>query len=235
MIHGRKSLTPKFSIWLQPSWPRSESYGSLLLTGLLTYPSRCEKKSHLTGLIYVHCINDHQVEGASRRNLRVFRKLCGTDSLKNVVIVTTMWDEVTPEEGSRCEQELMSNNSLFKPLLDDGAIMVRHDRTAESASKVIAHILGKSVTTPLTVRGLVVERKILEQIAPGTELDNGIDELTRESKEEADSLKAKVKLTVKREFAEERQKTDHILAKLRTEPDEPKRGTSTGPSTGCVS
>ena len=113
--------------------------------------------------------------------------------------------------------------------------MVRHDRTTESASKVIAHILGKSVTTPLTVRGLVEEREVLEHIAAGTEFDNGIDGLTREYKEETDSLKAKVTLTVKREFAEERQKTDHISAKLRTEPDELKQGTSTGPSTGCVS
>ena len=91
------------------------------------------------------------------------------------------------------------------------------------------------VSLLLAVRGLVVERKILEQIAAGTKLDNGIDELTREYKEETDSLKAKVKLTVKREFAEERQKTDHILAKLRMEPDELRRGASTGPTTGCVS
>ena len=67
----------------------------------------------------------------------MFRKLCGTDSLKNVVIITTMWDKITPGEGSQREQELTSSDNLFKPLLDGGAIMMRHERTAESATKVI--------------------------------------------------------------------------------------------------
>ena len=51
----------------------------------------------------------------------MFRKLCGT-SLKKVVILTTVWDEVTPEEGSQHEQELMASKDMFKPLLDGGPL-----------------------------------------------------------------------------------------------------------------
>ena len=73
----------------------------------------------------------------------MFRRLCGT-SLKKVVILTTMWDEVTLEEGSQHEQELMESKDMFKPLLDGGAITIRHTRTAESANKVVDHLLGRS-------------------------------------------------------------------------------------------
>jgi len=74
----------------------------------------------------------------------MFQKLCGQDAMKNVVIVTTMWDKVAEDEGRRREQELKEKDSLFKPLLDGGATMMHHERTVESATKVINYLLEKS-------------------------------------------------------------------------------------------
>ena len=144
-----------------------------------------------------------------------------------------MWDKVTPEEGSRREQELMSSNTLFKPMLDGGAIMIRHDRTAESADKVINYLLGRGATTPQIVRELV-EEKTLEMTAAGGELRSEVEELMNKNNEEIKSLKVEMKLAAKREFAEERQSTNHRLAKLMAELDELKRGI-TRPITECVS
>ena len=201
--------------------------------GLLTFPRRYGKKSQLTGLIYVHRISDTRVGGASRRNLRLFRKLCGADSLKNVVIITTMWDKVTSEEGPRREQELKSSDTLFKPLVDGGAIMMRHERTTETANKVISHLLGKNSTTIQIVRELVEEEKTLETTAAGGELHNDIEELMKKHKEEMESFKAEMKRVAQAELAEERQKMNHKLAKLMTELDELKRGI-TKPIARCV-
>ena len=36
----------------------------------------------------------------------MFKKLCGKDALQNVVLVTTMWDEVDQETGKARENEL---------------------------------------------------------------------------------------------------------------------------------
>ena len=46
--------------------------------------------------------------GISSRTFRMFHKLlCGDDTLKNVVIVTTMWDEVVDQaKGEMREAEL---------------------------------------------------------------------------------------------------------------------------------
>ena len=105
-----------------------------------------------------------------QRNLELFRALCGLDSLKNVVIVTTMWDMVTPEEGLQHEQELRSSGGMFKPLLDAGAAMMRHDRTSKSAVRIINYFLSKGPTTPLIVHEIAVENKTLEETSAGTKL-----------------------------------------------------------------
>ena len=145
-----------------------------------------------------------------------------------------MWDKVTSEEGSRREQELMTAKNLFKPLLDGGAIMMRHERTPESANKVINHLLGKSATTAQIVREILQEKKTLETTAAGDELHSDIEELMKKHKQEMESFKAEMKRMAESELAEERQKMNLKLAKLMTELDELKRGI-TAPIVRCVS
>ena len=156
----------------------------------------------------------------------MFRKLCGNKFLNNVVIVTTMWDKVSPEEGSQREQELKSGKNLFKPLLDGGAIMIRHDRTPKTASSVINHLLKKDATITQIVHELVEEKKALAETDAGTELNNDIQTLIKQHKEEMESFKADMERATHAEF--------HKLARLMTEVDELKRGI-TRSITWCVS
>lgn len=44
----------------------------------------------LSGIIYLHRIIDNRREGPSLKNLRMMKALCGINSLKNVVLATTM-------------------------------------------------------------------------------------------------------------------------------------------------
>ncbi|KAL4064017.1 P-loop containing nucleoside triphosphate hydrolase protein [Scleroderma citrinum] len=195
------------------------------------------KNSRLTGLIYFHRIIDPRVGGTAHRNLRMFRKLCGDDSLKNVVIVTTMWDMVTPEEGERRENELMSSDELFKPLLDAGAITMRHDRTAKSAATIIEYLLGKSPTIPQIVHEIVNKGKALEDTAAGTELRSEIHELVKLLKDEMHEMQKRFEEEMQRmgeerqrmdeerqRMDEERQRTNEAMSRLLMELDELKRG-----------
>ncbi|KAF8601789.1 hypothetical protein BDV93DRAFT_558184 [Ceratobasidium sp. AG-I] len=88
----------------------------------------------LTRLIYLHRITDIRVGGISRRTFNVFRKLCGKDSLSNVLIVTNMRsDPPTPTELER-EAELRDHRDFFQPALQRGATLVRRSHeTTESA------------------------------------------------------------------------------------------------------
>ncbi|KAL4062294.1 P-loop containing nucleoside triphosphate hydrolase protein [Scleroderma yunnanense] len=198
-----------------------------------------EKKPRLTGLIYVHRISDPRVGGTALRNPRMFRKLCGKDSMKNVVIVTTMWDMVDKKEGERREQELKSSNDLFKPLLDDGAIMIGYDRTHECANRVVNRLLEKGPTTPQIVQEIVNKGVVLVDTAAGTELQSEIRELLKKHNDEMKSLKTEVRGLKQKvpeqerqrmnEEMQDRQRMEGVMTNLSMELDELKRGIPNDP------
>ena len=162
--------------------------------------------------------------GNSRRNLRMFHELCGTDSLQNVVIVTTMWDRLTTqEEGLQREEELKSSDNLFKPWMDGQAVMMRHKRTTETANEVMNYLLKKGATRTRITHELVEEEKTLVETAAGRELNNQIDELIKSHEKNMNSLNADVRREledVQRELGEEKKK----MARLSKDLEELKQG-----------
>ena len=137
---------------------------------------RCEEQTcYFVGFIYVHQISDIKVGGTSKRNLKMFQRICGADSFKNVIIVTTMWDKVTPEEGKQREQELQQSDVLFKPLMDGGAAMVRHEGARESALKIMQWFSDKNDTVVAKiVDELVKEEKNILDTEAGKELQSDL-------------------------------------------------------------
>ncbi|KAJ3556344.1 hypothetical protein NM688_g2081 [Phlebia brevispora] len=53
------------------------------------------KNTKLHGIIFMQRISDVKMSGISRRNFGMIRSLCGDNTLKNVIIVTNMWGEIT--------------------------------------------------------------------------------------------------------------------------------------------
>src|SRR5579862_2518370 len=62
--------------------------------------------TRLNGVIYLHRISDPRMGGTAVRNSRMFRKLCGVNAFKNVILATTFWEKVSPADGDRREREL---------------------------------------------------------------------------------------------------------------------------------
>jgi len=183
-----------------------------------------EGASKLTGFIYVHRISDPRVGGTSKRNLRMFEKLCGEDSFKNVIIVTTMWDRVTLEDGQRREQELKLSGDLFKALMDGGAIMRRHDGTRESAFEVIQNFFNRNDTVAQIVRELEIEKKGLLDTEAGAELQSEVRNVLQKHQEDLRMLEDEIreakqqrKKRMEEEAAAGRQKVLEDIAKLRRE------------------
>lgn len=101
----------------------------------------------------------------------MFRELCGESTLKNVVIVTNMWGEVSKEVGEAREAELASQDIFFKPVLDKGALLLRHENTLESAQHIFGHLLENHPLSLRIQRELVDEGKYISQTAAGAELN----------------------------------------------------------------
>ena len=127
----------------------------------------------LTGLIYLHRISDRRVGGIARENFRLFRKICGASAMKNVFIVTTMWDDptVTEQIGRAREQELQAKEIFYQPAIREGARMVRHQNGAESAKAIVSSLLDGRLAEELQMQyELVEERKTVPDTAAGLDL-----------------------------------------------------------------
>ena len=126
---------------------------------------RYENRSKLAGIIYIHRISDNRFTGIARRNFGTFRELCGDENLKNVILVTNMWGEVSPDVGEVREQELVGE--FFKPALDKGAQIARHHNTVKSAHDIIRRILKNQPVALRIQRELVDEHKDITDTAAG--------------------------------------------------------------------
>lgn len=167
----------------------------------------------LSGLIYMHRISDNRMGGIARRNFSMFRKLCGDETLENVIIVTNMWSQVTPEEGNAREAELRNDNLLFKPVLAKGAGMLRHNNTAESAAAILMHLINNTPLTLRIQRELVDEKKDISQTAAGAELDRELVKLMEKHKREM----AETQEQLARAIAEKDLETKEELEAVRKE------------------
>jgi hypothetical protein len=63
--------------------------------------------------------------GSAMKNLSMFRKLCGSDNFKNVVLGTTFWDKVDASTGEERERELATSNEMWGSMVKKGSKLVR--------------------------------------------------------------------------------------------------------------
>lgn len=138
----------------------------------------------------------------------------------NVVIVTTLWDKVTPEEGSKREEGLAHSEDLFKPLLTGGAKMAQY-KNRESALRVLDYLLGKNSTTLQIVRELLEEKKVLVDTAAGKELQADIRHLMRRRQKEIQDLEEEIRdikdMTTVDEIVKEKRNLEEEWDKLKAE------------------
>ncbi|KAK7695011.1 hypothetical protein QCA50_002199 [Cerrena zonata] len=129
-----------------------------------------ENGRKLSGVIFLHRISDQRMGGVARKNFRLFRKLCGDDALKHIIIATTMWGGVSAEIGARREAELSTKDQFFKLALDKGAKLVRHDNTLQSAQNILREITGYLPQALSIQTELVDEHKDINETAAGMDL-----------------------------------------------------------------
>ncbi|KFZ01994.1 hypothetical protein V501_09696 [Pseudogymnoascus sp. VKM F-4519 (FW-2642)] len=113
----------------------------------------------LSGIIYLHNINDIRMDGPSLKNLRMMQKLCGANSLKNVVLATTMWEKVDMRQGMERELELQKN--FWKDMINEGSTVARiMTETGGEARELVLSLLNNQ---PLST-------KLQEELQSGTAL-----------------------------------------------------------------
>lgn len=133
--------------------------------------SRYEEGYKLSGIIYLHRISDVRVGGIARKNFSMFRKLCGDETLKNVIIATTRWDSVDISVGEARERQLTTAKEFFQPALAKGAHLVRVSNTSSDTVHAILHaILGQTPRPVLIQREMVEQGRDITRTSAGQEL-----------------------------------------------------------------
>ena len=174
---------------------------------------RYEGGSKLAGVIYIHRITDNRFTGSAGRNFEMLSKLCGDTALKNVVLVTNMWGEVGLTVGESRENELSSD--FFKPAIDKGASMIRHDNTAESAHNIVRSIMKNSPMVLQIQRELVDEKKVIVDTAAGRAVNKELDEEIRRHQAELEEVQEEMKQAIEKKEEETRQELEEAMKELK--------------------
>ncbi|KAJ5102659.1 P-loop containing nucleoside triphosphate hydrolase protein [Penicillium argentinense] len=152
----------------------------------------------LNGIIYLHRITDIRMQGSAKKNLIMFKQLCGQDALKKVILVTTMWDKVPTNEAEAREKELIDTPEFWGWMVSKGSSCHRHHNTESSARNIVSKLAAHK--TPIATdlqRQLVDEHKSLDQTSAGRELQSEMlkekEKWARERKEIEEQMKAAIK------------------------------------------
>lgn len=133
-----------------------------------------QRRIDLRGVIYLHRITDTRMQGSALKNLFMFKKLCGPEGLKNVILATTMWENVDTEDGSRREADLRDTPEFWKTMIENhGSRMVRHQNSTDSAVRIIESLLESTELITYAIQNEMVNQgKDLDQTSAGQELWN---------------------------------------------------------------
>jgi GTPase SAR1 family protein len=185
--------------------------------------SAYEEKIKLAGIVYLHRIEDVRLGGAAMRNLRMFKALCGDNSLASVVLATTRWRNVDPDEGALREEQLCNSPKMWKRMIDFGSKVMRQDRDEESACEIIQYLLArrKPVTLDIQVE-LVDNKKTLNETGAGQELHAELEKQKKqyekqlaELRKEMEDAMAKMNEDLKEQLQAEKEDLERRLQEAR--------------------
>jgi hypothetical protein len=155
----------------------------------------------ISGIIYLHRISDPKMEGSALRNLRMFRKLCGEDFMKNVIIGTTFWDVVGEEKGSAREEELLQTEGFFKDMKEKGCDVVRISDYRDSNLELLSRFAGKPPTV-MRIQQELFEGKTLAETAAASAVSQELAELQRQNLEKLEDVEHQAQKKITRSTLE---------------------------------
>jgi len=132
--------------------------------------------------------------GSPLKNLRMFEKLCGKESLRNIILTTTMWDEVTKEEGGEREKELQS--IYWRTMINQGSITRRFLAQSREAAFEVLEPLLEEANSRHTLR---IQREMsdlhlqLKQTGAGQKLSNDLDDIFRRYQETLTRIRLQIR------------------------------------------
>ncbi|KAK5651195.1 hypothetical protein OQA88_12743 [Cercophora sp. LCS_1] len=104
------------------------------------------KNRPLDGLILLHPATHTVISGNERKRARLLERILGNDAYSRVVIATTMWENLAPDDplGSLGGLDRVGSNGVWDSFQKKGATITKHDNSSKSAHRIIEIIASKS-------------------------------------------------------------------------------------------
>ncbi|KAH6911919.1 hypothetical protein BKA70DRAFT_1098697, partial [Coprinopsis sp. MPI-PUGE-AT-0042] len=156
-----------------------------------------------SGMIFLHNINTAKVDWQTqRRNMTLFKKLCGTESMKNVVVITSFWDELSDMSyGIERENDLKTQDGLLKELYVGGAKFVRwghfkpgklpQDPNFLSPKQVVDYLLSLDPVF-VEMQKEMAKGAAIADTAAGSSLLEEFERLKRETRESLETMRKEI-------------------------------------------
>lgn len=145
-------------------------------------PFSYDAKMRLAGIIYLHEITQPRMLGTSRKNLDMFTRLCGPEAIKNVILITTKWDELSSEGIGRLRESQLKGEH-WRHMVDMGSRIHRFDGTQRSARRIVNYILAKQPIDAVQIQTELVQiGDLLAETEAGRTLRYTLQELLKMQK-----------------------------------------------------
>jgi len=167
------------------------------------------RKVRLSGIVYLHRITDPRVGGQAVKNIKLFRGLVGNRSMGNVALVTTMWGQVSTQDGTKRMNQLAKTDDFWGNMIASGAACDKYDGTKSDGTRIINKLLMKTPCI-LQIQAEMEGGASLKETTAGKEVNDRIAEIEASYKKEIDKLRLEIKeaqdANVLRQLLEEQQK-----------------------------
>ncbi|KAF2807465.1 uncharacterized protein BDZ99DRAFT_421524 [Mytilinidion resinicola] len=125
-----------------PGFDDTHQSDQVITTKILQWlASSYRKRALLNGVVYLHRLSDPRMGGKALSNLFMFRRLCGPQALKSVILATTFWESLSPSElGSREEELVDPKKDFWSKMVAKGSQVKRLGLDRESGLGMIREI-----------------------------------------------------------------------------------------------
>ncbi|KAK1753955.1 P-loop containing nucleoside triphosphate hydrolase protein [Echria macrotheca] len=118
-----------------------------IMCQIVEFIAACRKDGKdISGIVYLHAINDVRMMGSGVASLDVLHDLCGVNSARNVALVTTKWELLSSSgmraTGEKAQQLLL--DQYWKDLIKQGSTHLRHLDSRESADNILRFLADRA-------------------------------------------------------------------------------------------
>ncbi|KAF8891112.1 P-loop containing nucleoside triphosphate hydrolase protein [Gymnopilus junonius] len=117
--HSEKQMEKKINDWLK------KSYG---------------KRLRVFGILYLYRISDNRMTDPPYPNFQMFQRLLGAKYHPRVLLVTTMWEIVSPKAGEQRKKEVEKH---WQEMTAHGSAVLTHNGKRESAQSIVQRLLDQ--------------------------------------------------------------------------------------------